>query len=145
METRILYPLKLKGKYGVMTKADTKAGWKPGGCLLIVSILSAKSKAKSPADIKPMQGNGVIFRKTIVWKNCLRLEDSNCLGKLKHLALRQHFFLKRFVSITVGIFSACLIIIQTQSTKVFILIPPPTPTLWGKFQCFTKKNRCTIY
>ena len=71
-----------------MTKADTKAGWKPGGCLLIVSILSAKLKIKSPADIKPVQGNVVIFRKTIVWKNCLRLEDSSCLGKLKNLALR---------------------------------------------------------
>ena len=49
-----------------MTKADNKAGWKPGGCLLIVSILSAKLKTKSPADIKPVQGNVVIFRKTIV-------------------------------------------------------------------------------
>ena len=93
--------MKLKGKYGVMTKADTKAGWKPGDCLLIVSILCPKLKAKSPVDIKPMQGNVVIFRKTIVWKNCLRLEDNNCLGKLKHLALRQHFlfiYLKRDLS-----------------------------------------------
>ena len=86
--------MKLKGKYGVITKADTKAGWKPGDYLLIVSILSPKLKAKSPVDIKPIQGNVVIFRKTIVWKNCLRLEDSNCLGKLKHLALRQQIFFK---------------------------------------------------